>query len=470
MNRIRTWKAVSVTGETMAAKLWRNHIVWRTPAANDVLYVDLHLLHEVNTPVAFAGLRAAGRTVRRPDLTLGTEDHAVPTVSADHFDPEPARRNQRRLISRNCAATRVPLHRLGSRTQGIVHVIGPEMGLVRPGMTVVCCDSHTTTLGAFGALAVGIGTSQVEHVLATQTLVLARPKDMAVTVTGELPRGSTAKDLALSVIAHVGTGGAQGHLVEFRGDAVRSLSMEGRMTLCNMAVELGGRTGMVAPDATTRAYLREVTPEIESRYDGLAAVGDQDAVFDQEIVVDAATVVPRATWGTNPAQSVPIDGRVPQVADIADPAERAAARHALDYMGLRPGTAMRDIAVDAVFVGSCTNSRIEDLRAVAAVLDGRGVGVPTMIVPGSARVRRQAVAEGLDRVFAEAGADFRASPGCSMCVALGEDRIGPGRRCASTTNRNFEGRQGLRSRTHLVSPAVAAATAVTGRLTAPGDL
>lgn len=462
--------AAGVSPRTLAAKVWREHVVRRTKAGNDLLYIDLHLLHEVNTPQAFAGLRDAGRTVRRPDLTLGTEDHSTPTRAVDHVDPDPARRLQRRTMARNCAEFRIPMHRLGSASQGIVHVIGPELGLVRPGTTVVCCDSHTTTLGAFGALALGIGTSQVEHVLATQTLALARPKDMAVTVTGTLPAGSTAKDLALAVIHRVGSAGAQGHVVEFRGEAVRALSMEGRMTLCNMAVEMGARAGIVAPDEITRDYLRRAAPRDAGGFDGLAQTGDDDAVFDREVTLDGAAVLPRVSWGTNPAQSVPLDGRVPDPGELSDAAEASAARRALDYMDLAPGTAVRDIAVDTVFIGSCTNSRIEDLRAAAAVLRGRRVQVDTVVVPGSARVRAEAAAEGLDEIFARAGADFRAAPGCSMCVGLGEDRLAPGTRCASTTNRNFEGRQGTGSRTHLVSPAVAAATAVRGRIASPDDL
>jgi 3-isopropylmalate/(R)-2-methylmalate dehydratase large subunit len=460
----------AATGETLARKLWRRHVVRRTAAGLDLLYIDLHLLHEVNTPQAFSGLRKAGRTVRRPDLTVGTEDHTTPTIAVDRPEPNEALRHQRRLMARNCADFGVPLHRLGGPTAGIAHVIGPELGLVRPGMTAVCCDSHTTTLGALGALAFGIGTSQVEHVLATQTLLMERPKDMAVTVTGRLPAGSTAKDLALAVIARGGTSAGQGHLVEFRGGAVEALSMEGRMTLCNMAVEMGARAGMVAPDQKTFAYLRAAAPGDGSRYDALAVRGDPGARFDKLLRLDAAAVAPRVSWGTNPAQSVPMDGHVPDPEDFDDPQERAAALRALDYMGLSPGTAVRDIAVDTVFLGSCTNARIEDLRAAAEVLEGRRVRVDMVVVPGSARVRRQAVAEGLDRVFAEAGADFRAAPGCSMCVALGEDRIGAGRRSASTTNRNFEGRQGTGARTHLVSPPVAAATAVKGRLAAPCDL
>ncbi|RLL69280.1 3-isopropylmalate dehydratase large subunit [Streptomyces sp. Z26] len=456
--------------ETLAQKVWRRHVVGRTRAGNDLLYIDLHLLHEVNTPQAFAGLRAAGRTVRRPDLTVGTEDHTTPTVAVDRRDPDAARRFQRRLMARNCAEFRIPLHRLGSASQGIVHVIGPEMGLVRPGTTAVCCDSHTTTLGAFGALALGIGTSQVEHVLATQTLVLKRPLDMSVEVTGTLSAGVTAKDLALAVIARAGTAGAQGHVVEFGGEAVRALSMEGRMTLCNMAVEMAARAGLVAPDQVTADYLRRAAPRDVGRYDALAVHGDPGAAFDRVVRLDGSAVQPRVSWGTNPAQSVPLDGRVPDPGELPSAAEESAARRALEYMALTPGTAVRDIAVDTVFIGSCTNSRLEDLRAAAAVLAGRRVRVDTVIVPGSARVRAQAVAEGLDRVFAEAGADFRAAPGCSMCVGLGEDRLGAGTRSASTTNRNFEGRQGAGARTHLVSPPVAAATAVRGRIAGPGDL
>ena len=465
-------------GTTLAQKTWDAHVVHRGDGGDDLLYVDLHLLHEVNTPQAFDGLRAAGRTVRRPDLTIGTEDHNTPTVSLERSIADPLGRRQAELMRANCAEFGIPLHRLGDPDQGIVHVIGPELGLARPGMTIVCCDSHTTTQGAFGALAFGIGTSQVEHVLATQTLPMRRPADMAVTVHGRLPAGVTAKDLVLAVIARVGTAGGQDHVIEYRGEAVAALSMEGRMTLCNMAVEAGSRAGMVAPDDTTFAYLesRPGMPTGRAWDDEVAywrtLRTDDDAVFAREAVLDASLLRPYVTWGTNPAQAVPLDDRVPDPGELADPEERAAAERALRYMDLEPGTPMRDVAVDTVFVGSCTNGRIEDLRAAAEVLDGRRVakGVHMLVVPGSARVRRQAVAEGLDRVFAAAGADFRVGAGCSMCVALNEDRLRPGQRAASTNNRNFEGRQGKGSRTHVVSPPVAAATAVAGRLASPADL
>ncbi|MDH2427998.1 3-isopropylmalate dehydratase large subunit [Sphaerisporangium sp. TRM90804] len=456
--------------ETLAQKVWQAHTIKRGSAGNDLLYVDLQLLHEVNTPQAFEGLRAAGRRVRRPDLTVGTEDHTTPTVAVDKFDPDPARRLQRKLMRDNCAEFGIPLHRLGQASQGIYAVIGPELGLVQPGMTIVCCDSHTTTLGAFGALAFGIGTSQVEHVLATQTVHLSRPGDMAVTVDGRLPAGVTAKDLALALIAAAGTSAGQGHIVEYRGEAVAGLTMEGRLTLCNMAVEMGARAGMVAADEVTIEHLGPAAEADRAYWRTLRS--DEGAVFDKEVVFDARRLTPYVSWGTNPSQSVPLDGRVPSPAGYDDDVQRAAAERALQYMDLRPGTPMRDIGVDVVFLGSCTNSRIEDLRAAAGVLSGRRVAdhVQMIIVPGSTRVRRQAVEEGLDRVFTEAGADFRVAPGCSMCVALGEDRLRPGQRAASTTNRNFEGRQGKGARTHLVSPAVAAATAVAGRLSAPGDL
>lgn len=465
-------------GSTMARKIWDEHVVSRDDDGEDLLYVDLHLLHEVNTPQAFDGLRAAGRTVRRPDLTAGTEDHNTPTIALDRAPLTPAAARQAELLRTNCAQFGIPLYRLGDDRQGIVHVIAPELGLTRPGMTIVCCDSHTTTQGAFGALAVGIGTSQVEHVLATQTLPLRRPRDMAVTVSGWLPAGVTAKDLVLALIARIGTAGGQGHIIEYRGSAVTALSMESRMTLCNMSVEAGCRIGVVAPDDTTFEYLR-TRPGMPTGAGWDAEVAywrslrsDDDAVFDREIELDASTLAPYVSWGTNPAQSVRLDGSVPAPSDFATPEERAAAERALEYMDLRPGTAMRDVVVDTVFLGSCTNSRIEDLRAAADVLAGQKVaaGVRMTIVPGSAAVRRQACAEGLDEIFAAAGADFRPLAGCSMCAALNEDRLLPGQRAASTTNRNFEGRQGRGSRTHIVSPPVAAATAVAGRLAGPTDL
>jgi 3-isopropylmalate/(R)-2-methylmalate dehydratase large subunit len=465
-------------GSTLAGKIWDQHVVCRDDVGEDLLYVDLHLLHEVNTPQAFDGLRAARRTVRRPELTVGTEDHNTPTVALDRDLHTPAARRQSELLRANCAEFGIPLYRLGDQRQGIVHVIAPELGLTRPGMTIVCCDSHTTTQGAFGALAIGIGTSQVEHVLATQTLSLRRPLDMAVTVSGRLPSGVTAKDLVLALIARIGTSGGQGHVIEYRGSAVSALSMEARMTLCNMSVEAGSRIGVVAPDATTFDYLR-TRPGVPrgAAWDAEVAYwrtlrSDEDAVFDRGIDLDASTLGHYVSWGTNPAQSVPLDGRVPSPSDFGTVEERAAAEHALEYMDLRPGMAMRDVVVDTVFLGSCTNSRIEDLRAAADVLDGRKVaeGIRMMIVPGSAAVRSQACEEGLDRIFAAAGADFRPLAGCSMCAALNEDRLRPGQRAASTTNRNFEGRQGRGSRTHIVSPPVAAATAVLGRLAGPADL
>ncbi|WP_267244245.1 3-isopropylmalate dehydratase large subunit [Streptomyces sp. PR69] len=465
-------------GSTLAQKIWASHVVRKGDAGDDLLYIDLQLLHEVNTPQAFDRLRAAGRTVRRPDLTLGTEDHNTPTIDIRRRIEDPEGRRQAELMRANCAEFGIPLHRLGDPGQGIVHVIAPELGLTRPGMTIVCCDSHTTTLGAFGALAFGIGASQVEHVLATQTLPMRPMKDLSVTVDGRLPAGVTAKDLVLALIAEIGTAGGQGHIVEYRGEAIAALSMEARMTLCNMSVEAGSRAGLIAPDQITFDYLadRPGMPAGDAWEEELAhwrtLRSDDDAVFDKEVVLDASALSPYVSWGTNPGQSVPLDGRVPAPGDFAGEASRAAAERALAYMDLRPGTAMRDIAVDTVFLGSCTNGRIEDLRAAAGVLRGRKVadGIHMLIVPGSARVRRQAEEEGLDRIFAQAGADFRAGAGCSMCAALNEDRLAPGQRAASTNNRNFEGRQGKGSRTHIVSPQVAAATAVAGRLAAPGDL
>ncbi|MFF7983319.1 3-isopropylmalate dehydratase large subunit [Streptomyces sp. NPDC007901] len=464
-----------MAGTTLAQKVWQSRVVRPGDADEDLLYIDMHLLHEVNTPQAFDGLRAAGRTVRRPDLTVATEDHSTPTIAVDRYDPEEGRRMQRSLLRDNCAEFGIRFHRLGQPGQGIYAVMAPELGLVHPGMTIVCCDSHTTTLGAFGALSFGIGTSQVEHVLATQTLPKRRPRDMRVTVTGSLPAGVTAKDLVLALIGRYGTTAGQGHVVEYQGEVVRALSMEARMTLCNMTVEMGSAAGIVAPDETTADYLRSVccggVPDEEVAH-WKSLVSDPDAVFDKEIALDASGLSPYVSWGTNPGQTVPLDGRVPHPDDFDDVVLRTAAERALAYMDLRPGTAMRDVPIDVVFLGSCTNGRIEDLRAAAEVLDGHKVaeGVRMVIVPGSMRVREQAVAEGLDEVFARAGADFRAAAGCSMCVSLGEDRLAADVRSASTSNRNFEGRQGPGARTHLVAPPVAAATAVAGRLAAPGDL
>jgi 3-isopropylmalate/(R)-2-methylmalate dehydratase large subunit len=461
----------------MAEKVWEAHVVRRAEGEPDLLYIDLHLVHEVTSPQAMSGLRAAGRAVRRPDLTLATEDHNVPTQNIDQPIADPVSRAQVEALRSNAAEFGVPIFPMGDRENGIVHVVGPQKGLTQPGMTIVCGDSHTSTHGAFGALAFGIGTSEVEHVLATQTLRLKPFQTMAITVTGQAPAGVTAKDIILAVIAKIGTGGGQGYVLEYRGEAIEALSMEGRMTICNMSIEAGARAGMIAPDETTFAYLqgREHAPQ-GADWDEAVAYWrslrtDPDAVFDAEVVIDAASLSPYVTWGTNPGQGLPLSAAVPDPADMADPTERSAAERALAYMGLEPGTKLTDIAVDTVFVGSCTNGRIEDLRVVASLLQGRTVadGVRMMVVPGSIRVRLQAEAEGLDRIFRQAGADWRQA-GCSMCLAMNPDKLRPQERAASTSNRNFEGRQGPGGRTHLVSPAVAAATAITGRLTNPADL
>ncbi|NUP30913.1 MAG: 3-isopropylmalate dehydratase large subunit [Streptomycetaceae bacterium] len=464
-------------GRTLAEKVWDAHVVRRAEGEPDLLYIDLHLLHEVTSPQAFDGLRQAGRPVRRTDLTIATEDHNTPTLDIDKPIADPVSRVQLETLRRNAAEFGVRIHSLGDVEQGVVHVVGPQLGLTQPGMTVVCGDSHTSTHGAFGALAFGIGTSQVEHVLATQTLPMAPFLTMAVTVDGELPAGVTAKDLILAVIAKIGTGGGQGYVIEYRGEAIRNLSMEGRMTVCNMSIEAGARAGMIAPDATTFAYLqgRDHAPQ---GADWDAAVEywtslktDDDAEFDHEVVIDAADLAPFVTWGTNPGQGAPLSASVPQPDSFADPSERQAAEKALEYMGLTAGQPLRDIKVDTVFVGSCTNGRMEDLRAVADILRGRKVadGVRMLVVPGSVRVSLEAVTEGLDKVFTEAGAEWRYA-GCSMCLGMNPDQLAPGERSASTSNRNFEGRQGKGGRTHLVSPQVAAATAVLGRLAAPADL
>ena len=462
---------------TLAEKVWESHVVRRAEGEPDLLYIDLHLVHEVTSPQAFDGLRLTGRAVRRPDLTLATEDHNVPTLDIDKPIADPVSRTQVETLRRNCADFGVPLHPLGDAEQGIVHVVGPQLGLTQPGMTVVCGDSHTSTHGAFGALAFGIGTSEVEHVLATQTLPLTPFRTMAVTVDGDLPAGVTAKDVILAVIARIGTGGGQGYVLEYRGSAIERLSMEARMTICNMSIEAGARAGMIAPDETTFAYL-EGRPRAPKGADWDRAVAawrvlrsDDDAVFDHEVVIDASSLAPYVTWGTNPAQGAPLSATVPDPESLADEGARAAAKRALDYMGLAAGTPLRDIAVDTVFLGSCTNGRIEDLRAAAEVIRGRQVadGVRMLVVPGSVRVRLAAEAEGLDVVFKEAGAEWRHA-GCSMCLGMNPDQLAPGERSASTSNRNFEGRQGKGGRTHLVSPLVAAATAVTGRLSSPADL
>jgi len=441
------------------------------------LYIDLHLVHEVTSPQAFEGLRLAGRRLRRPDLTVATADHNVPTTSHSGPIADPVSRRQLEALEENCRDFGVDCWPMGHPNQGIVHVIGPEQGLTQPGLTIVCGDSHTSTHGAFGALAFGIGTSEVEHVLATQTITQRRPKTMAVTLEGDLPPGVTAKDVVLAVIGRLGTTGGAGHVIEYRGSAIERLSMEGRMTVCNMSIEAGARAGMVAPDDATFAYLegRPRAPKgaawerAVEQWRGLPT--DPGAVFDTEVRLDAAALTPHVSWGTNPAQVVPIGGKIPSPDSLANPAEREAAGRALHYMGLEPGTAMRDVAVDTVFIGSCTNSRIEDLRAAAAVLDGRTVrpGLRALVVPGSAPVKRAAEGEGLDRVFRRAGFEWRES-GCSMCLGMNPDQLKPGERCASTSNRNFEGRQGRGGRTHLVSPAVAAATAVLGHFATPADL
>ena len=464
-------------GTTLAHKIWDHHVVRDAPGEPDLLYIDLHLVHEVTSPQAFDGLRLSGRTVRRPDLTLATEDHNIPTLDVDKPIADPVSRLQVETLRRNCAEFGVRLHPLGDADQGIVHVVGPQLGLTQPGTTVVCGDSHTSTHGAFGALAFGIGTSEVEHVLATQTLPQNRPKTMAVTVDGALPADVSAKDLVLALIAEVGTGGGQGYVVEYRGEAIRALSMEARMTICNMSIEWGAKAGLIAPDETTFEYLRgrPHAPQGDAWEAALAEwralVTDADAEFDREVVFDASTLSPFVTWGTNPGQGVPLGGRVPYPEEFAAADSRISAERALEYMALEPGTPMRDIAVDTVFVGSCTNGRIEDLRAVAEVVRGRRVAADTrmLVVPGSARVRLQAEAEGLDVVFKEAGAQWRGA-GCSMCLGMNPDQLAPGERSASTSNRNFEGRQGKGGRTHLVSPQVAAATAVLGHLASPADL
>jgi 3-isopropylmalate/(R)-2-methylmalate dehydratase large subunit len=464
-------------GRTLADKLWDTHVVRQSVGEPDLLYIDLHLVHEVTSPQAFEGLRLAGRRVRRPDLTLATEDHNVPTIDIELPIADPVSRTQVETLRKNCADFGIPLYPMGDIDQGIVHVIGPQLGLTQPGMTIVCGDSHTSTHGAFGALAFGIGTSQVEHVLATQTLPMDRPKTMAVTVNGVLPEGVTPKDVILAVIAKTGTGGGQGYMVEYRGSTFEQMSMEGRMTVCNMSIEWGARAGMIAPDETTIEYLRG-RPNAPQGAAWESAVEywrtlrtDPDAEFDAEVVLDATTLAPYVTWGTNPGQGGPLEGAVPDPASFEDAAERTAAEKALAYMDLTAGTPLRDIQVDTVFVGSCTNGRIEDLRAAASVIRGRSVaeGVRMLVVPGSMRVRRQAEQEGLHEVFQAAGAEWRQA-GCSMCLGMNPDQLAPGERSASTSNRNFEGRQGRGGRTHLVSPLVAAATAVTGRLTSPAEL
>jgi 3-isopropylmalate/(R)-2-methylmalate dehydratase large subunit len=464
-------------GRTLAEKVWQDHIVRSAEGEPDLLYIDLHLVHEVTSPQAFDGLRAAGRPVRRPDLTLATEDHNIPTIDVDKPIADPVSRAQVEALRKNCADFGVPLYSLGNVEQGIVHVVGPQLGLTQPGMTIVCGDSHTSTHGAFGALAFGIGTSEVEHVMATQTLPLKPFKTMAINVDGVLPHGVSAKDIILAVIAEIGTGGGQGYVLEYRGSAIRGLSMEGRMTICNMSIEAGARAGMIAPDQTTFDYVegREHAPRGDEWDEAVAywktLFTDDDATFDAEVTINAASLSPFVTWGTNPGQGLPLSANVPSPEDAKDDVDRVAIERALEYMDLTPGTPLRDVAIDTVFIGSCTNGRIEDLRVAADILKDRKVkdGMRLMIVPGSARVRLQAESEGLHEIFIAAGGEWRGA-GCSMCLGMNPDKLTPGERSASTSNRNFEGRQGPGGRTHLVSPAVAAATAVTGHLASPADL
>ena len=464
-------------GKTLAEKVWEDHVVRRTAGEPDLLYIDLHLIHEVTSPQAFDGLRLSGRKVRRPDLTLATEDHNVPTLDIDKPIADPVSRLQVDTLRKNCQEFGVRIHSLGDVEQGIVHVVGPQLGLTQPGMTIVCGDSHTSTHGAFGALAFGIGTSEVEHVLATQTLPLAKPKTMAINVEGTLKPGVTSKDIILAIIAKISTGGGQGYVLEYRGSAIRALSMEARMTICNMSIEAGARAGLIAPDETTFAYIKG-RPHAPQGADWDAALeywktlkSDDDATFDKEIYLNADELSPFVTWGTNPGQGVPLNAKVPNPESFTDIEERTAAERALTYMDLKAGTPMKEIKIDTVFLGSCTNGRIEDLRAAAAILQGKKVDASTrmMVVPGSARVRLQAEAEGLHTIFLDAGAEWR-SAGCSMCLGMNPDQLKPGERSASTSNRNFEGRQGKGGRTHLVSPLVAAATAIRGTLSSPADL
>jgi 3-isopropylmalate/(R)-2-methylmalate dehydratase large subunit len=462
---------------TMAEKIWNSHVVSHANGKPDMLFIDLHLINDITSPQAFTGLRENGRKVRRPDLTLATEDHNVPTTAANIPISDPISVAQLEALRKDCSDFGIPLFSLGNVEQGIAHVVGPQLGLTQPGMTIVCGDSHTSTHGAFGALAFGIGTSEVEHVLATQTLLLNPFKTMGIEVTGLLPADTTSKDLILALIAKIGTAGGQGYVIEYRGEAIRALSMEARMTMCNMSIEAGARAGMVAPDETTYAYLKDkdFSPKGE---DWTAALkfwatlpSDSDAVFDKTVTFNVADLAPFVTWGTNPGQGLPLTEKVPSPQDFTDENERNAATRALEYMNLTPGTPLREIKVQTVFLGSCTNGRIEDLRSAAKVIQGRKVadGVRMLVVPGSGRVRLQAELEGLDKIFIEAGADWRQA-GCSMCLGMNPDQLISGERSASTSNRNFEGRQGPGGRTHLVSPQVAAATAVLGTLAAPSDL
>ncbi|WP_061712036.1 3-isopropylmalate dehydratase large subunit [Kocuria palustris] len=463
---------------TLAEKVWQQHLVRRGEDGQpDLLYIDLHLIHEVTSPQAFEGLRLADRPLRRVDLTIGTEDHNTPTEDIFSTIADQTSRKQIEALRSNTEEFGVRLHPLGDDEQGIVHVVGPQLGLTMPGMTVVCGDSHTSTHGAFGSLSMGIGTSEVEHVMATQTLPLTPFKTMSIRVDGHLRPGVSSKDIILAVIAKIGTGGGQGYVLEYRGTAIEELSMEARMTICNMSIEAGARAGMIAPDETTFEYVKgrphapegELWDQAVEHWRSLRT--DDDAVFDAEVVIDADTLEPFVTWGTNPGQGVSLSGEVPDPEDFTDDSAKAAAQRALTYMDLTPGTPLKEVPVDVVFLGSCTNSRIEDLRLAAEIVKGRtkAPNVEMMVVPGSQKVRLQAQEEGLDQIFKDFGADWRFA-GCSMCLGMNPDQLAPGQRCASTSNRNFEGRQGKGGRTHLVSPVVAAATAVRGTLSAPSDL
>ncbi len=464
-------------GKTLSEKIWADHVVRSAAGEPDLLYIDLHLIHEVTSPQAFDGLRLAGRKVRRPDLTIATEDHNTPTLNIDQPIADPVSKLQIDTLRNNAKEFGIRIHSLGDIDQGIVHVVGPQLGITQPGMTIVCGDSHTSTHGAFGALAFGIGTSQVEHVLATQTLPQSKPKTMAINVEGTLKHGVTSKDIILAIIAQIGTGGGQGYVIEYRGSAIRALSMESRMTVCNMSIEAGARAGLIAPDEKTFEYLKN-KPHAPAGADWEAAVeywktlqSDANAQFDHEITLKAEDISPFITWGTNPGQGAPLDGSVPNPADITDLEDRSAAERAIEYMGLKAGTPFKEIKIDTVFLGSCTNGRIEDLRSAAEILKGQKIAPKTrmLVVPGSARVRLAAEAEGLDKVFLDFGAEWRQA-GCSMCLGMNPDQLAVGERSASTSNRNFEGRQGKGGRTHLVSPLVAAATAIRGTLSSPADL
>ena len=456
--------------KTLFEKIWDAHVVHRETGQPDLLYIDCHLVHEVTSPQAFEGLRLAGRKVRRPDLTFATMDHNVPTWARSLPIVDETAKTQIDLLARNCREFGVTLYGLDSPDQGIVHVIGPELGLTRPGMTIVCGDSHTATHGAFGALAFGIGTSEVEHVLATQCLIQSRPQTLLIHLSGQLPRGVTAKDLILFVIRTIGTDGATGHVIEYAGDAIRRLTMEERMTVCNMSIEAGARAGMIAPDDTTYEYLkgRQFSPSGGAFQDAIdywrTLPGDPDATFDREVRLNISDIAPQVSWGTNPGMVADVTGEVPDPDSLSNENARKSARRALEYMALQPNMPIKEIELDRVFIGSCTNSRIEDLRAAAAVAKGRHVAsrVRAMVVPGSQKIKQQAEREGLDQVFKDAGFDWRES-GCSMCLGMNPDILEPGERCASTSNRNFEGRQGKGGRTHLVSPAMAAAAAIAGR-------